>query len=323
MNALTPQAHEQAALWAAKIDGASLTGRDHQELAAWLAAAPGHRELLSRYCQLGTDLEETLPALVEAGLVARPEPTRRPARFRGWLGLAVAGVAAAIAVGWWLRPASPGATPVATAAAQRQAITLADGTRVELNARTSVLVEPAGEERRIRLSSGQAFLQVARDASHPFVVTTPAGTVRVTGTAFDVRCAAPDELVVTVTEGSVQVQAAAVPGAPVTLTRGHQLAAGGGSVLVRTLSPGALDDVLAWRDGQVVFADTRLDEALTRFAQHHGRTLRVLPAAASLTLGGRYRLDDLDGFLAALPAILPVAVSRAADGTVEVAPRLP
>ena len=46
----------------------------------------------------------------------------------------------------------------------------------------------------------------------------------------------------------------------------EQLRANSGDISVHTLSPREVDDVTAWRQGQVVFKDTPLREALERFA---------------------------------------------------------
>src|SRR4030095_8643261 len=44
-------ADEQAALWAARLDGDTLDDAQRAELETWLAQKPHHRALLSRYCQ--------------------------------------------------------------------------------------------------------------------------------------------------------------------------------------------------------------------------------------------------------------------------------
>ncbi len=87
---------------------------------------------------------------------------------------------------------------------------------------------------------------------------------------------------------------------------------------MQALSAGALDDALAWRRGQVVFNGTPLREALARFARYHGRNLGASDNAALQRVGGRYAIDDLNGFLAALEEVLPVTVTRNLDGSVQV-----
>jgi transmembrane sensor len=318
---------EQAALWAARLDGSTLSAADRTALDAWLDADPAHRVLLSHFCQFSADLEQQLP-LIE-GIKDQSAETRtslKTAQPLPWLRRPLmAGVmlsmAAAVAVVLWLaRPRAEQAN-IATPVAQRQTLTLADGSRVELNAQTSVQIELTGRDRRVRLAAGEAFFAVQKDPTRPFIVETPAGSVRVTGTRFDVRAETAAALEVTVAEGSVQVrptESGGASAAPVLLAPGDQLSVGPGGVTVHTLSANALDDALAWRQGQIVFAGTPLREALARFARYHGRGITAAPDAAELRVGGRFSLDDLDGFFAALEEVLPVKVSRNLNGTVQV-----
>jgi transmembrane sensor len=321
-----PTPDEQAALWAARLDGSTLTAEDRAALDAWLAENVTHRTLLSQYCQFSADLEQQLPALVAAGAITLPKVPAVPATraWRKWgSGLALA-AAAALAVMLWLGRTPTQAENLATPMAQRQTVTLADGSRVELNAQTSLRIEIDRKERRVRLAAGEAFFAVRKDPSRPFLVETPAGSVQVTGTRFDVRAETPAAFEVTVVEGTVQARpsdAGGGTGAPVSLTAGDQLTAGPDGVSVHPLSAAALDDVLAWRHGQIVFDGVPLREALARFARYHGRGITVTPAAAGLRVGGRFSLDDLDGFLASLEAVLPVRVTRNLNGTVQVSLR--
>jgi len=319
-----PADDEQAALWAARLDGSALAAADRTALDAWLAGDPGRRELLSRYCQFGADLELQLPALVESGAVIMPAGPARPGRWLRWGLPAALAAAAAAALVFWFGRAPNQSAEVATAMAHRQSLTLVDGTTVDLNAGTTLRIEIARTERRVRLAAGEAFFAVRRDPARPFVVETPAGSVRVTGTRFDVRIEAPEAYEVTVAEGAVQahpVDAAGRAAAPVSLAAGDWLSAGPQGVEVRPLSPAGLEAALAWRQGQAVFAGVPLRDAVARFARYHGRGITVSPAAAELRIGGRFSLDDLDGFLAALEEVLPVRVTRNLNGTVQVSLR--
>lgn len=336
-----PAAEEQAALWAARLEGSSLAAADHAALEAWLAENPGHRTLLSQYRQFSADLEEQLPALVAAGAVAMPA---RPASSfakaaagrqdgsvtssrRGWSPKWLAGAALAAAalvmLAVWLAKPGRQSENFATAAAQRQSVTLIDGTRVELNAHTRLQVEIGHAERHVRLSAGEAFFTVSKDKAWPFIVETPAGSVRVTGTIFNVHVETASELKVTVVEGSVQVRIGETGGArasdPVLLHANDCLSAGSGGIISRqTLTARALDDVLAWRQGMIVFDNVPLREALARFAYYHERAIASSPGAENLVVGGRYSLDDLDGFFAALKLTDPVRVTSEPGGKVRV-----
>jgi transmembrane sensor len=324
-----PAAEEQASLWAARLEGGTLDAADRIALDAWLAAAPAHRALLSDYCQFSADLEQVLPELVAAGSVALPPAAAQPARpwFRlSWLTLAggtALAAAAAVALFFTVATPAPKAETLATSVAQRQSFVLSDGTRVELNAQTSLLVENTRDERRVRLASGQAYFAVAKDPSRPFVVETPTGSVRVTGTVFDVRTDKVSELDVTVVEGSVQVRPMTLPGqapaSPRALTAGDQLTSGPAGTRFLKLTPAALDDALAWRQGQIVTTGLPLGTVLARFAHFHGRGLTATPGAEKLGIGGRYALGDLDGFLDKLTAIhRNVRINREPNGLIRV-----
>ena len=148
--------------------------------------------------------------------------------------------------------------------------------------------------------------------------------MRVTGTVFNVRAETASALEVLVVEGSVQVRAGnSVAGretAPVQLGAGDKLSADAGAVTVQTLAGSDLENALAWRHGQIVFNGVPLSAALARFARYHGRGITAAPEVAGLSVGGRYSLDDLDGFLSAMEAIMPVRVSRDLSGMVHVGP---
>lgn len=322
--ATSPAAEEQAALWAARLDGSELSAADHAALDTWLAADPVHRGLLSSYCQFSADLEQQLPLLEgirerlaetsTATYTARPSLwLRRPI----WAGAMLAAVAAVAVILWSSRPQNRFQNLGAPVGA-RQTATLADGSQLELNAGTSASAEITKQARHVRLTAGEAFFQVTKDPARPFIVETPSGSVRVTGTQFNVRTEAGG-FEVTVLDGSVQARPGDT-GAARALGAGDQLALADARLDVRHLSARQLADTLAWRAGQVVFDGTPLREALQRFARYHGRNLSAADEVASLLVGGRYSLDDLDGFLFALESFLPVKVTRALDGSIRVEP---
>jgi transmembrane sensor len=231
-------------------------------------------------------------------------------------------VAAALAVILWQGRPQNQFQNIATPVAQRQEVTLADGSRIELNAQTALVVEFSGSDRRVRLAGGEAFFRVSKDPARPFFVETSAGSIRVTGTQFNVRTETAASLEVTVLEGAVQVRAGAAA-TPESLHAGDRLSAGpGGGPVVTALTPEQLGAALAWRQGKIFFAGTPLREALGRFARYHGRNLAASEEAARQLVGGFYSLDDLDGFLSSLEekdfSSTPLHVTRGLDGAVKV-----
>lgn len=317
---------EEALAWATRLDGGNLTPAELAVLDAWLACDPARQWRLAHYQHFYAQLHGTLPALAAAGVLPAAEAPARSVRRWGrpaaWA--AAAAAVALVAVLWVQRPRE-----FSTETAQRQSVTLADGTRADLNARTRLTVDLRRDRRHVRLERGEAVFNVTKDPHRPFLVETAAGTVRVTGTVFDVRAAPSGTLAVTVLEGRVLVQPVDAGGrevdSPPALLAGDQLNFDPATRTVAITRPASVEDAVAWREGRVVFAGTPLREALERFADYHGRVITVAPEAAELPLGGRYTLDDFAHFTASLEQALPVRVLRQGDGSLRVvaAPRAP
>jgi transmembrane sensor len=316
-----PADEEQASLWAARLEGSVLSDAGRAELDAWLAGDPSRRVLLSRYCSLSASLDVAVPELAAMGAVAMPPPRERQ-RWNPWkLSTAALAAAAVVFAAVSYERSGGGTEDLSTPAGQRGSFTLSDGTRVELNANTSITVQNDREERRVHLANGEAFFVVSKDKARPFTVDTPAGSVRVTGTIFNVLTEAASQLDVTVVEGSVQVRPDASGGhasAPTVLVAGGVLKSDKGSLSIRTLSPADIDDALAWRQGQIVCKAMPVSEALARFAHYHGRVMAATAAAGETSVGGVYSLGNVDEFLDYLTSSLGMRVAHAADGSVRV-----
>src|SRR5882757_5907504 len=126
------RAGEAASEWAVQLAAGPLSAADEQALATWLEQDARNHARLEHYQRVYAQLGETVPRLVDSGeLVEEPIPTAaviRPPRmvFRRWAtGLAAAAAIAATAVWWTGRPQL-----LSTPIAQRQTITLADGSQV-------------------------------------------------------------------------------------------------------------------------------------------------------------------------------------------------
>jgi transmembrane sensor len=132
------------------------------------------------------------------------------------------------------------------------AISLADGTRVWLNAETTLRYPTAftGNDRRVEIS-GEAYFEVAHDASKPFYVTKGGMEVKVLGTHFNVNTYEDGEPAkVTLLEGSVKV---VNDGKPLMLTPGQQARMDGFNM--RVLDNVDMDEVMAWKNGKFQFGE--------------------------------------------------------------------
>jgi transmembrane sensor len=135
---------------------------------------------------------------------------------------------------------------------------LPDGTRVWLNAATSLTyanVLTTGGKRSVELN-GEAYFEVAKDKAHPFVVKSAGQQVDVLGTHFNVNSYADAAATqTTLLEGSVRVSAKT--GEAATLKPGQQsLVVYKRPITVKTVD---LSEAMAWKDGYFRFYEVDLE----------------------------------------------------------------
>ncbi|MCW3093000.1 MAG: fec operon regulator FecR [Ferruginibacter sp.] len=141
---------------------------------------------------------------------------------------------------------------LATPRARQQQLTLPDGTLVWLNAESSVKFPSsfAGSNREIEIT-GEAYLEVAKDASKPFIVHVKEAVIEVLGTHFNVMAYDNENaLETTLLEGSVKFKKAnnnvlLKPGQQSQLLPGSQ---------IKMINDVNVDQVVAWKNGMQSFS---------------------------------------------------------------------
>ncbi|MDH7461039.1 FecR domain-containing protein [Chitinophagaceae bacterium 26-R-25] len=146
---------------------------------------------------------------------------------------------------------------VSTPRGRQYQITLPDGSRVWLNAASSIRYPNhfTGSERNVEIT-GEAYFDVAKDASAPFVVKAGNEDIQVLGTEFNVM-SYDDEAYVktTLVNGSVKV---GVDYAARILKPGQQSQVGKNQSL-QVKSDIDVDEVIAWKNGRFAFSDGNLE----------------------------------------------------------------
>lgn len=84
-------------------------------------------------------------------------------------------------------------------------LVLADGTKVWLNAQSTLRFSYPFDSLRTVYLDGEAYFEVAHNAAKPFEVKTEGNTIRVLGTKFNVRAYKEQSYQVTLMEGKVRV----------------------------------------------------------------------------------------------------------------------
>lgn len=148
---------------------------------------------------------------------------------------------------------------------------LSDGTTVYLNAESKIEfpVTFTGEERVVMLE-GEAYFQVKASKEHPFIVKTKEMDVLVTGTEFNVK-AYPDEEIVqtTLLQGKVTVFSGVGKEERVEIKPSQQAQWNRerAELEVREVDP---DLFMAWRNGQFIFRQDRLEDIMRTLARWYG-----------------------------------------------------
>ena len=150
-------------------------------------------------------------------------------------------------------------------------VTLADGTKVCLNAGTKLTYPIAfvGKERRVRLE-GEGYFEVKRDENKPFIVEIKGMEVKVLGTSFNLRSfAADNRSTATLISGKIEVKTSS---RRVELSPNHQadLWVGENKLDVREVDAAVYS---AWTKGRFVFRRERLETILDDVSRWYNVTV--------------------------------------------------
>ncbi len=284
----------EAARWLLHLASGQASAEDTAAIDRWRARSAMHEQAWQRAQRLKALLGGLPPELARATLERPAFKTRRlalktlaalilgtPAAWAAWHGGRQAGLLAD-------HRSAPG---------ERRDITLADGTLVTLNSGTAVDITADG----LRLRAGEIYV---RAGAHPCVAHTPQGPVGASQSRFvlrllDAGCR------VEVYEGQVRLRPALGAAATVAAPQ----AAWFDARALRILST-AVDGQPPWLRGVLQARGMSLAEFAAEIARHRRGVVRCDPAVARLRVSGTFQLDNTDGVLRALPALLPVAVRR-------------
>ncbi|MGA6118497.1 FecR family protein [Sphingobacterium anhuiense] len=145
-------------------------------------------------------------------------------------------------------------------------IHLPDGTMVWMNADSKLEFNVAfsKHERHVKLQ-GEAYFEVKHLNNTPFIVETPKEKIRVLGTKFNVYAYLSEEKSITsLTEGSVQVGSKDKVEKAVILKPGQQSVRSGNKVNIQNFD---VNEVLAWKNGEFMFNQVRLEEVTEALAR--------------------------------------------------------
>jgi transmembrane sensor len=296
------RARAEAAGWLAKLHGPSRTAIVESAWRHWLAE---HEEHAAAW-ELATDTwadTDNLPFV----LPRRPVP-----KSRVWLphlmlrpiaaAAAICLILAGVTIHYTAKPA------VTTTFGEQRTLNLPDGTRVELNTNTRLVLQFNNRTRTVELQTGEAYFNVAHER-RPFVVIAGLRKIIAVGTSFLVRRneAADNSVTVTLIEGRVAVAPVNAPDIlPSKPTFDIALLSAGKRLQVAqhtapTIDTPSVDQETAWMRGQLIFHDTPLRDAVAEFNRYSTMQIKFTSAAiGEISVGGVFRIGDSASFAAAV-----------------------
>lgn len=134
-------------------------------------------------------------------------------------------------------------------------IVLYDGTKVMLNAESEFRypIKFEGKNREVYLSGGEAFFEVAHNASNPFIVHSGDMKTKVLGTSFNVRAYKSEGVIyTTLVEGKVKIESDNNKSLKIIMSPNQQsvYSTSDANVSIRRVN---VKNHIAWKDGRFVF----------------------------------------------------------------------
>lgn len=296
---------KQALKWFFLLQSEHCTDKDRRKFNRWFCKNEAHQTAYAHAERLWSEtdrLKETpdIPGLREA---RQRRPKHQPAGILGWA-LFFLISSALMSIGWLEYSAET--ITYSTRLGEQRLISLADGSRINMNTATRLHVRISYLQRKITLDTGEAVFDVAHETWRPFVVHTDKLQIRDIGTRFNIH-KQQDEISITVLEGAVEIDG-------VRLDEGYQQHYSSRSDHA-ILRPVDTEQIAAWQRGRLIFRQTPLAAVTAELERYHPvHFIFTDPAIAHETLSGTFGTRDLPLFLSSLEKALPVRVKKLPDG---------
>lgn len=293
---------EEAAGWVARLSSSDATDADRALFEAWRAADPAHDEAYLELESLWNRLGH-LPGYTPEPPGGAPEPRPRRAA-KTVTGLVAAVLLASLVAdryGFVDRLRADAWSGVGEIAHT----TLPDGSSIDLNTDTALIVRFTAQERRIELLRGEASFDVVADPQRPFTVEAGGLSARAVGTRFFVRADGADQPV-GVAEGRVEVAEA---GRRALVSAGEAVRRGGDASLIAAAAN--VERSMAWRENRLLFAGQPLSAVLSELGRYrHGRIVLLDRRLGDRRVTGAFDTRDIDEALDVIATTMGVPIRR-------------
>lgn len=308
---------EQAIAWHLRLKDADEDA--WIEFAEWLSADPARNRA---YEAVADDDARMLPLLEKATFPTGTEQQRTPEfgndedavadagggivrRSRWRWGALAASIAVAGGLGIQMLPDATYA--VETAMGERRAVSLADGSEIQLNGSTRIVLDK-DDARWVEIVQGEARFAVEHDDADPFTVVAGEQRLVDIGTVFNV-VRTDRQLRVGVAEGAVRFEGTA---RTVTLRAGDTISADPSGTIEVARSPVAA--IGSWAAGRLVFDEAPLEQVADDVSRSMGISLELPSYLRGRSFSGVIQTDgDQNAVRARLEELIGAKI--VADGT--------
>lgn len=298
--------------WVARKYARGLSAPESAQFDAWYAADVRHQGAYVRAMAIYNAINlATAPQSLSPERSVSHEPG---SSRRGWFRYGAMAACLLAAVGTVSLPALRGEQVLSTAKGEFRKVPLQDKSIATINSGSQIEVAFTEKQRTVNLRKGEAWFEVAKDRTKPFVVEAGEARIRAVGTAFSVR-RFTNGTEVLVTEGKVEVWGQGRAAQRRLLIEGDRaFLAQNASAISVSRQPVEVHRKLAWREGKVILKNQTLDDAVADFNRYSPKTIVIVDAALrEKRLFGQYKLDAPELFARDVSTVLDVPVAITAD----------
>ncbi|WP_417625208.1 FecR family protein [Paremcibacter congregatus] len=303
---------QDASVWFFRLQDQEPSEKLFLEWQAWLAESDTNAAAFAEVEACWTALDEVR----ETSMTNKTQVNRTGhSRIWAYAGAMAASVALLVSAALFTIYGDGSDVPTATyqtALSEHKTITLEDGSKITLGARSIVNVNYTEAQRQLTLVRGEAIFDVAKNKARPFIVQVGKGAVTAVGTKFNIHATERD-VTVTVLEGTVEVtplmQMASNTRARLPrVTVGETMSYAQDGTMT-DVTPANVDAVTSWEQGLLVRVDTALSSVIADVNRYSSREIIIGdPELKDIKFTGTVLNNGVDDWLQGLSLAYPIKI---------------
>lgn len=255
---------EQAAAWLVKISSGNCSAEQQQEFLKWQQQSPAHQKAVERMQGMISQLQQLQQEhhpqhqIIEQAIHEQDDLNHKLNISSLILIFALSTLLLGL-LSWQVFPVNHWLADTSNRYDQWSTQTLMDHSQISISGHTAYNIKYDHDQRTIQLLEGNILVDVAKDASRPFVVKTEFASITALGTRFIVQHY-DEQTILTMLESRVAVQ-------PHSSSQQYVIEAGQQVVIdstgihhPQTISPAMLEQ--AWQKHSIVIDQMPLDQVL-------------------------------------------------------------